>query len=287
MMIFYVALAVLLIALIIFSASSVQRIGNWWAARTGKYASWMAIEFEGMFRELSAEKANRIITWTTVGGLLIGLLLGDGLLGRVIAMTLLGLAGYFGPWGVVLYMRYKRLDAIDNQLVDSLLLMSNGLKAGLSLQQAMELVVREIKPPISDEFGRMVKEIHLGRLTDDALRRFRERVPLEDVNIAIEAILTLRETGGNLSETFDVIAHTITERKKVQGKIKSLTAQGMSQGVLVCLMPWGMMLLFSMLDASYMAPFFTTALGWMMITTVFVLDAAGMYLMFHLVKVDV
>jgi len=287
MMIFYVALALLLIAVIIFSASSVERVGSWWGTRTGKYASWMTIEFEGMFRELSPEKANRIITWTTVGGLLIGLLLGDGILGRAIAMTILGLAGYFGPWGIVLYMRYKRLDAIDNQLVDSLLLMSNGLKAGLSLQQAMELVVREIKPPISDEFGRMVKEIHLGRLTDDALRRFRERVPLEDVNIAIEAILTLRETGGNLSETFDVIAHTITERKKVQGKIKSLTAQGMSQGVLVCLMPWGMMLLFSMLDASYMAPFFTTALGWMMITTVFVLDAAGMYLMFHLVKVDV
>ncbi len=286
-MIFYVALSVLLIALVIFSASTVERVGNWWASRTGKYASWMTIEFEGMFRELSPEKARRIITGTTLGGVLIGLLLGDGLLGRAIAMTILGLAGYFGPWGIVLYMRYKRLDAIDNQLVDSLLLMSNGLKAGLSLQQAMELVVREIKPPISDEFGRMVKEIHLGRLTDDALRRFRERVPLEDVNIAIEAILTLRETGGNLSETFDVIAHTITERKKVQGKIKSLTAQGMSQGVLVCLMPWGMMLLFSMLDASYMAPFFTTALGWMMITTVFVLDAAGMYLMFHLVKVDV
>jgi tight adherence protein B len=287
MMLFYVALALLLIAVIVFSASSVERVANWWSARTGKYASWMTIEFEGMFRELSTEKANRIITGTTLGGLLIGLLLGDGLLGRVIAMTILGLAGYFGPWGIVLYMRYKRLDAVDNQLVDTLLLMSNGLKAGLSLQQAMELVVREIKPPMSDEFGRMVKEIHLGRLTDDALRRFRERVPLEDVNIAVEAILTLRETGGNLSETFDVIAHTITERKKVQGKIKSLTAQGMSQGVLVCLMPWGMMLLFSMLDASYMAPFFTTALGWMMITTVFVLDAAGMYLMFHLVKVDV
>jgi tight adherence protein B len=287
MMLFYVALALLLIAVIVFSASTVERVANWWSARTGKYASWMTIEFEGMFRELSTEKANRIITGTTLGGLLIGLLLGDGLLGRVIAMTILGLAGYFGPWGIVLYMRYKRLDAVDNQLVDTLLLMSNGLKAGLSLQQAMELVVREIKPPMSDEFGRMVKEIHLGRLTDDALRRFRERVPLEDVNIAVEAILTLRETGGNLSETFDVIAHTITERKKVQGKIKSLTAQGMSQGVLVCLMPWGMMLLFSMLDASYMAPFFTTALGWMMITTVFVLDAAGMYLMFHLVKVDV
>lgn len=287
MLLLYVALLMLLVAIVVFGVSSTDSVGRWWRARTSKYAEWMVIEFDSMFRELTAEKAVRIITMTVVGGLVLGLLLGDGILGRVIAMTMLGLAGYFGPWGVVLWMRYRRLEAIDGQLVDTLILMSNGLKAGLSLQQCLELVAREMKPPISDEFGRIVKEIHLGRLTDDALRRFRERVPLEDVSIAVEAILTLRETGGNLSETFDVIAHTIMERKKVQGKIKSLTAQGMSQGVLICLMPWAMMLLFSVLDASYMAPFFTTALGLMMLVTVFVLDAMGMWLMFKLVKVDV
>ncbi len=286
-MVLYVALGLLLIALVLFVTSSLDSLLGWWNARTHKYASWMAIEFDGMFRELTVDKAQRIISYTVLGGLLMGLLLGDGILGRVVAMTILGLGGYFGPWGVVLYQRYRRLESIDGQLVDTLILMSNGLKAGLSLQQSLELVAREIKPPISDEFGRIVKEIHLGRLTDDALRRFRERVPLEDVNIAVEAILTLRETGGNLSETFEVIAHTIMERKKVQGKIKSLTAQGMSQGILICLMPPAMMLLFSILDAGYMRPFFTTALGWMMMTAMFVLDGMGLWLMFHLVKVDV
>lgn len=286
-MVLYVALGLLLIALVLFVTSSLDSLLGWWNARTHKYASWMAIEFDGMFRELTVDKAQRIISYTVLGGLLMGLLLGDGILGRVVAMTILGLGGYFGPWGVVLYQRYRRLESIDGQLVDTLILMSNGLKAGLSLQQSLELVAREMKPPISDEFGRIVKEIHLGRLTDDALRRFRERVPLEDVNIAVEAILTLRETGGNLSETFEVIAHTIMERKKVQGKIKSLTAQGMSQGILICLMPPAMMLLFSILDAGYMRPFFTTALGWMMMTAMFVLDGMGLWLMFHLVKVDV
>ena len=155
---------------------------------------------------------------------------------RIFAAFVFAAAGYFVPVG--------RRDlppapapraTIDDQLVDALLLMANALKAGLSLQQALELVVREMKPPISDEFGRLVKEIHLGRLTDDALRRFAERVPLEDVRLAVDSILTLRETGGNLSETFQVIAHTIVERKKVQGKIKAMTAQGMSQGILICL----------------------------------------------------
>ena len=66
-----------------------------------------------------------------------------------------------------------------------------------------------------------------------------QRVPLEDVRLVVDSILTLRETGGNLSETFEVIAETIVERKKVQGKIKTMTAQGMTQGVIMCSMPLG------------------------------------------------
>lgn len=286
-MLLYVSLALLLVALVVFSASSAEALSAWWTRQIHTYATWMSQEFDSMFKEMSVERAARLITWGVVGGVAFGLLLGDGLLGRVIAMTILGLAGFFGPRMVVKYLRLRRLDAIDNQLVDTLILMSNGLKAGLSLQQALELVVREMSPPISDEFGRIVKEIHLGRLTDDALRRFRERVPLEDVNIAVESILTLRETGGNLSETFEVIAQTILERKKVQGKIKSLTAQGMSQGVLVCMMPPAMLLIFSIIDVNYVRPFFTTALGWMMLTVAVVFDALGLWLMFKLVKVDV
>jgi tight adherence protein B len=184
-------------------------------------------------------------------------------------------------------LRRRRLGMVDDQLVDALLLMANALKAGLSLQQGLELVVREMKPPISDEFGRVVKEIHLGRLTDEALKRLAERVPLEDVQLAVDSILTLRETGGNLSETFQVIAHTIVERKKVQGKIKAMTAQGMSQGILVCCFPIGMMLLFTFIDPNYMRPFFNTPLGWLMMALVFVLDGLGLWLMFKLVKVEV
>ena len=108
----------------------------------------------------------------SLGGFVLGLLLGDGLLGRLVATAILGLAGYFGPRLVVKWLRKRRLDAIDNQLVDTLHADVERLKAGLSLQQALELVAREMKPPIADEFGRLVKEIHLGRLTDDALRRF-------------------------------------------------------------------------------------------------------------------
>jgi len=287
MLLFYAALAVTLIALVLFTISSGEQLGNWWDARTRKYASWMAIEFDTMFQDVTVERAQGWISYAVVGAFLMGLLAGGGVIGRLIIATGFGLLGYFLPRAFVMYLRYKRLGTIDDQLVDALLLMSNALKAGLSLQQAMELVVREMKPPISDEFGRVVKEIHLGMLTDDALRHLRQRVPLEDIRLAVDSILTLRETGGNLSETFEVISKTIVERKKVQGKIKTLTAQGMAQGVLICMMPPGLILLFSLMDENYMKPMFNTPIGWAMLAVVFLLDAVGLYMMFKLVQVDV
>ena len=278
----YLALVMMLAAVALLVRSIYEGLSAWWQRRIHTYAKWLTIEFESMFEAMSLDTAYRFITITILGAFAFGLLLGGPFAGLVFAA-----AGYFIPWVVVMLRHHRRIGAIDDQLVDALLLMANALKAGLSLQQALELVVREMKPPISDEFGRLVKEIHLGRLTDDALRRFAERVPLEDVQLAVDSILTLRETGGNLSETFQVIAHTIVERKKVQGKIKAMTAQGMSQGVLICLFPIVMMLMFTFIDPNFMRPFFHSPLGWAMLVTVFLLDGAGLWLMFRLVKVDV
>jgi tight adherence protein B len=287
MILFYLALLVTLVALVLFVISSGEQLGAFWDARTRSYAVWITVEFDSMFQDVTVERAQRWISYTVVGAFLLGLLAGGGVMGRLILGVGFAAFGYFLPRAFVMYLRYKRLSTVDDQLVDALLLMSNGLKAGLSLQQSMELVVREMKPPMSDEMGRVVKEIHLGMLTDDALRHLRQRVPLEDIRLVVDSILTLRETGGNLSETFAVISKTIVERKKVQGKIKALTAQGMAQGVLICAMPPGMMLLFSIMDESYMHPMFNTPIGWAMLSVVFLLDAVGLFMMFKLVQVDV
>ncbi len=286
-MLLYAALLVLILAVILFTVSSGEQLGNWWDVRTKKYATWMAVEFDTMFQDVTVERAQRWISFTVLGAFVMGVLAGGGVIGRLIMGFGFALLGYFLPRMFVMYLRYKRLGTVDDQLVDALLLMSNALKAGLSLQQAMELVTREMKPPISDEIGRVVKEIHLGMLTDDALRHLRERVPLEDMRLAVDSILTLRETGGNLSETFEVISKTIVERKKVQGKIKTLTAQGMAQGVLICMMPPGLILLFSLMDENYMKPMFGTPIGWALLAGVFLLDAVGLFMMFKLVQVDV
>lgn len=281
------SLLIMATAVFLFVRTLYGELSTRWNRRINNYALWMNTEFQAMFAEMSIERARRIITIAVVGSFVLGFLLGGGLLQRLLFASALAFGGYFGPWALIAHLRKRRLETIDNQLVDALQMMANALKSGLSLQQALELVVREMKPPIADEFGRLVKEIHLGRLTDDALRVFAERLPLEDVQLAIDSVLTLRETGGNLSETFQVIANTIVERKKVQGKINAMTAQGMTQGFVICTMPIVLMLLFAFIDPTYMRPFFTTPLGWMMMMLVFVLDGLGLWLMLFLVKVEV
>ncbi len=280
-------LGVLFVAAALFVSGGGEAVGTWWRRRTRIYGSWIVDEFDAMFEAITIERAQTFITGMTVGGALIGFLLGNALASRIFFALFMAGMGYFIPRLFVLWRRRARLDSIDDQLVDALRLMSNGLKAGLSLQQALELAVRETKPPIADELARVVKEIHLGRLMDDALRRFAERVPLEDVRIVVDSILTLRETGGNLSETFDVVANTIVERKKVSGKIKSMTAQGMTQGFIMCLMPPGMLLLFSFIDPTYTAPLFNTVLGWVILAIITALDLMGLWLMLKLVKIEV
>jgi tight adherence protein B len=266
----------------VFMPHVAKRLITWWNARIHSYATWMSYEFDAMLETLPVERAKRYITIGIGLSFVFGWLLGGWLAAMVFAVT-----GYFSGWGVVAWKRRRRLRAIDDQLVDTLVMMANALKAGLSLRQAIELVSQEGKPPIANEYTRIVKEMHLGRLTDDALRRFSERVPLEDVQLFVDSVLMLRETGGNMSETFQVIAATVVDRKKVQGKIQAMTAQGMTQGIVICLFPIGMMLMFSTIEPDYMKPFFTTPLGWLMMTLVFVLDGMGLALMYKLVQVEV
>ena len=242
-------------------------LGERWTRRVGGYGTWVADELDKVFIEVAtgtrrvrgsrslvvgaarARPDHRGHTWRS------------GCSGRrssAAPPTTL-------PTVVVHWLQARYLQKVDDQLVDSLRMMANALKAGLNLQQAIELVTREMPDPIAEVFGRVVREIGLGRLTDDALRRMAARVPLEDVRLFTDSVLTLRETGGNLSETFGVIAETVVERKKVQGRIKTLTTQGISQGVIICSMPVVMMLVFTFIDDHYLDPFFQTPLGWLML----------------------
>lgn len=146
--------------------------------------------------------------------------------GQSIIVGLLGVAvGMMIPRAYVRQQQGKRLVRFSDQLPDMLALMVNGLRAGFSTMQAMEAISKELPPPISDEFRRVVQEIQIGLPIDRALDNLYRRIPSEDLDLTITAMNVQREVGGNLAEILDTISYTIRERVRIKGEIRVLTSQ--------------------------------------------------------------
>ncbi len=257
-------------------------IAPWWNRRIGGYVAWLRDTYKSIGEPVEAAWATRVVTLSIFIPMLLFMALGAWPIGLLAAVV-----GGAGPYGWARYRRHVYRQAMDNQLVDVLLLMANSLKAGLSLQQAIDLAASESRKPIVSEFEIVRKEIQLGQSVDHALTGMSERVGLPDLEIAVHSIVTLRETGGNLSETFMTVAQTIVERKKVEGKISALTAQGVYQGLSMCAMPLLLGGIFYLLDPNYMQLMLTTAIGWSLWVLVFILDALGMWMIVKIVRIDV
>jgi tight adherence protein B len=133
-----------------------------------------------------------------------------------------------------------RLNAFNKQLPDTITLVANALRAGSSFLQAIELVVRESRPPVATEFGRVIREVNLGLPFDTALENMVRRVKSDDFELMATAIAIQHQVGGNLAEILDSIAFTIRERVRIKGEIRTLTAQQRLSGYVVGLLPFGL-----------------------------------------------
>ena len=211
----------------------------------------------------------------------------DNIVLRLLLSLLLAYLGYRIPWAVIKFLKRRRIKKYGNQLADGLIMVSNGLRAGFSLLQALELVSKEARPPLSQEFDLMLKEHRLGYDLDEALRRLYERMPTMDTKIFVNSILILRETGGNLTEIFDAIAETIQERKRVQDKIKTMTAEGETQTLILAILPIALAFVLDRLDPDFFSLMFTTFLGWVIITLMAFMEGIGVYWMLKIVRVKI
>ncbi len=133
-----------------------------------------------------------------------------------------------------------RLGAFNKQLPDTITLVANALRAGSSFLQAIELVVRESRPPVSTEFSRVIREVNLGLPFDQAMENMVRRVRSDDFELMATAIAIQHQVGGNLAEILDSIAYTIRERVRIKGEIRTLTAQQRLSGYVVGLLPFGL-----------------------------------------------
>jgi tight adherence protein B len=152
--------------------------------------------------------------------------------------------------------RNGRLGAFNRQLPDTITLIANALRAGSSFLQAIELVVRESRPPISTEFGRVIREVNLGLAFEVALENMVRRVRSDDLELMATAIAIQHQVGGNLAEILDSIAYTIRERIRIKGEIRTLTAQQRLSGYVVAGLPIGLAGFLFVAAPGFMTPMF-------------------------------
>lgn len=191
------------------------------------------------------------------------------------------------PKKILDILRVRRRNKINEQLVDTLMSMSNGLKAGFSISQVFENVAKNGDPPISQEFDLFVQQTRLGVSFSEALNNMEERVQSQDMTLLVLAIETARKTGGNLTEVMENIAHTIRERIRIQGRIKTLTSQGRLQGIIVGLMPVAIFFMLITLQPELMQSFLHSAMGLIIMGVSLVLIILGGLMIKKIVNIDI
>jgi tight adherence protein B len=183
------------------------------------------------------------------------------------------------PLTVLWWKAKRRVNAIDEQLPDLLITVAASLKAGHSFRQAMQAVVAEGQPPISDEFKRVLTEAQLGRPIDDALTEMAERVQSKNLSFVMTAVTIQRQVGGSLAGIFDMVADAVRQRQAFARKIKGLTAMGRASAYTLVGMPFCLAGLITLINADYMSPLYHTSTGHKIIALGLVMMAMGYYML--------
>jgi len=233
--------------------------------------------------EVATAKTKRALYMVEAGAFAVGLLVSQHpLFGFwALGLTLIGIR-YFGK-----FLRQRAAERFDDQLVDVAMAFRNSLKAGLTLPQTMQMIATDFTPPASDQFRMCVREIQVGASIEEALQHLVERVPNADLRMMVGSVEILRQTGGNMVETFEGVAETLKNRKKVEGKIKTLTAQGRYQTLMLCAMPFVMLLILYAMNREYVRPLFSTFLGWLLLSLVVLLVVTGYIIINKITHIEV
>jgi tight adherence protein B len=215
--------------------------------------------------------------------LLLGLL-SDGQPGP----ALLGLlVGGTAPLAFLRLRATRRKNAFDSQLADSLQLLAGSLRAGYSVPQAIDAIVREGAEPMTTEFGRALVEARLGVPLEDALESVGTRMRSIDFGWVVMAMRIQHDVGGNLAEVLTNVAATLRERERLRRQVRVLSAEGRLSAWILGLLPlvFGGYLL--LVRPDYLRPLWTTTLGWLMLVVALSLFVVGVFWLRRVVRVVV
>jgi tight adherence protein B len=193
----------------------------------------------------------------------------------------------FAPRMVFGWLRRRRMDAVEQQLPDALLMIAGATKAGLSLVSAVRQVSAELAPPLSQEFHLMQYQQRLGVSLDDALDNLARRVPVQSVSLMVSAMRIASETGGGLAETLEQTSTTLRAQHAMELKIRALTAQGKMQAWVVGLLPVFLLWVLTHMEPEAMSLLWTTRMGWGVLGAVVIMEFFGVWIIRRIVAIDV
>lgn len=205
----------------------------------------------------------------------------------VFGTVVLGASGMFLPRIYVQMRQSRRLAAFNRQLSDTSSLMANSLRSGYSLLQAMEMVAREGPSPTAEEFQRVVREVGLGLTPEQALANLVRRMNSDDLDLMVTAINVQHEVGGNLAQILDSISHTIRERVRIKGEIKTLTAQVGCSGNVVSFLPVALTVVLFLLNPDYIGQLFQPGFALCLPATAITGIIAGWFAMRKITQIEV
>jgi len=270
---------------------------DFFSTASGKYR-------EKYVRETSAEYDEVILQMPPEK--IVDLTLAISFISSLLAVVVVGMAGSSWSWGrcafvalvafigsfplprlYIKHLKKSRLIKFNEQLEDALNSMSSALKAGFSINQAIEVIADENRKPISIEFRLLVQEMRLGVPLEKALDNMVQRMQSDDFELVATAILTARQTGGELTVVFERLAAMIRERMRISGKLRALTAQGRLQAYIVGALPYLLMLVMNYISPDMMSGFFNSIAGLAMIIGASLLVFAGFLTIKKITNIDI
>jgi tight adherence protein B len=184
-------------------------------------------------------------------------------------------------------MQRKRLRRFEEQLPDGLIMLSGSMRAGASLNIALESMVKEQPAPLSQEFELFMREQRIGVDFDVSLQNMEKRLPLQDFAMLAAALRINRDIGGNLAEIIETLAETLRRKHQMEGKIESLTAQGKLQGIVMTGLPVLLGVLLFFLEREAMEKLWTTTIGWIVLGVIIIMEAMGYLMIRKITSIDV
>jgi tight adherence protein B len=279
----YASIACVFIGVLLIYAAMMPRIRRALREYKTRYAREADATFTDMFIQIDVERLFYVnaallaaippVVWFVSGSVLVA---------AVVFVALL-----FIPRMAYNLLRKRRLAQIERQLPDAYVAIANAMRSGASFAIAVQTIADDFMPPISQEIALFLREQRLGVDLDTSLANLEKRIPIAEMSMFTSAVRISRDIGGNLAETLEKLADTLRLKQDMDGKIRSLTAQGKMQGMVMSALPIFLVLVLLKLQPAAMSKLFTTHLGWAVLAVAITMELLGFAAIRKVTRIDV